>query len=92
MMISKNSTIQTVITRLKKMPAGSGLDLRTFKRDRSVKVVLCGDGTYRIEQDGFEQRVMESVPEAKLKKVLQTLLDKEFPRSNKVRVYEMNIS
>ncbi|MFV0421484.1 hypothetical protein [Oleidesulfovibrio sp.] len=91
MMVPLNSAVQEVLRRLKKLPDGGAVDMRTFKRDRSVMVQKCGNGTYRIVQDGFEQRTFADVPEAKLKKQLQSLLSKEFPRSNNVRLYQVDV-
>jgi hypothetical protein len=86
-MIDKSSVIRTVQERLNKLPIGHYLDLRTYKRDRSVIIVKSEDDLLVIE-DGFYNENFEIKPD-KLKGLLKTLLKKEFPRSNKVRLYTM---
>lgn len=87
-MIDKASAIETVLRKLKKVPVGQALDLRTYKRDRSVLILRTGEDTYTVVEDGFEQeRFSEDFKS--LKKLLKKLLKKEFPRSNKIRVYDV---
>jgi len=86
-MIDIAGAIPTVMTKLKKLPVGQGLDLRTFKRDRSVVILRMADDNYEVREDGFEKKRFETNFKG-LKKILKTLLKREFPRSNKIRVYE----
>ena len=87
-MIDKTRIIQTVITRLQQLPIGHYLDLRTYKRNRSVIIVKKSDNDLLVIEDGFYQDEFPTTV-AKLKKLLKTLLKKEFPRSTKVRLYTM---
>ncbi|WP_415719651.1 hypothetical protein [Maridesulfovibrio sp.] len=88
-MIDKASALETVLLKLKKVPVGLGLDMRTYKRDRSVLILRTGEDTYVVIEDGFEQARFDENSKS-LKKVLKRLLKKEFPRSNKIRVYEVD--
>lgn len=87
-MIDKAGAIPTILTKLKKLPVGNGLDLRTFKRDRSVVIMKVDADKYEIEENGFEIYRFETDQKG-LKKLLKTLLKREFPRSNRIRVYEL---
>jgi hypothetical protein len=87
-MLDKSTAIPTIIEQLHKLPPGHAIDLRTFKRNRSVLIVKAGAGRYAFQEDGFLQETFE-VPEDKLKKTLKTLFKKEFPRSNKIRLYKL---
>ncbi len=87
-MIDKSSVIKTVLAKLNKLPVGHYLDLRTYKRDRSVIIVKQEAEDLLVIEDGFYQDSF-AVNNAKLKGLLKTLLKKEFPRSNKVRLYTM---
>ncbi len=87
-MLDKSAAIQAVQTKLDKLPCGHALDLRTYKRNRSVIILKQTENAYRIIEDGFSQQRF-TVPAAKLKKTLQKLLKKEFPRSRKVRLYDL---
>ncbi|MFW5734545.1 MAG: hypothetical protein ACOCWR_05745, partial [Oceanidesulfovibrio sp.] len=75
--------------RLVKLPVGDALDMRTYKRNRSVVLHKTGDDSFTAMQDGYEQAVYRDVSAKKLKKLLKTLLKKEFPRSTKIRLYTL---
>ena len=74
--------------RLKKLPTGHYLDLRTYKRNRSVIIIKNTEDDFMIIQDGYFKERFQLKSE-KLKKLLNFLLRKEFPRSHKVRLYVM---
>ena len=87
-MLDKTAVIPAVTARLDKLPCGHALDLRTYKRNRSVIILKKDEDAYLFIQDGFA-RDRFTVPASKLKKTLQKLLKKEFPRSRKVRLYDL---
>ncbi len=87
-MIDKDSAIETVMRKLKKIQIGYGLDLRTYKRDRSVVIVRSAEDSFTVIEDGFFKENF-SVDFKGLKKLLKKLVKVEFPRSNKIRVYDV---
>lgn len=87
-MIDKATAIETVMERLKKLPQGHALDMRTYKRNRSVLIRRVEDDLFEVIQNGYEQNRFESTRK-KMKKLLKTLLKKEFPRSTKIRLYTL---
>jgi hypothetical protein len=87
-MIDRDKIIETVIEKLEKLPVEHYLDLRTYKRNRSLAIVKKSENDFLIIEDGyFHER--HHLQLNKLKKTLKTLLKKEFPRSHKVRLYVM---
>lgn len=90
-MIDKASAAETIIRKLKKTPTGKGLDLRTYKRDRSVIIIRTKEDTFSVTEDGFDKDNFTTDFKG-MKKTLKKLLKKEFPRSNKIRVYEIDSS
>ena len=80
--------IETVTERLEKLPIGHYLDVRTYKRNRSVLIVKMSEDDLLIIEDGFFKERFYIKTE-KLKKLLAALLRKEFLRSHKIRVYVM---
>ena len=87
-MIDKDTAIQTVLRKLKTLPEGHAMDLRTYKRNRSVLIVRTGeDGFDVVERGYFEERY--AVGFAGMKKLLKTLMKREFPRSTKIRLYNL---
>lgn len=86
-MLDIANVIPNTLTRLKKLMPGSGLELLTYKRDRSVRIVKNNDNTFIVTESGFQENTF-SCDIKGMKKLLKTLLKREFPRSNKVRVQE----
>lgn len=87
-MIDKTKIVDTVVERLKRLPVSHYLDLRTYKRNRSVVIVKQAEDEVLVIEDGYFKEQFRVSPE-KLKKVLKALLRKEFPRSRKIRLYVM---
>jgi hypothetical protein len=87
-MIDKEKILDTVTERLKNLPVGHYLDLRTYKRNRSVIIVKQSENNLLIIEDGFFRERFR-INSEKLKKLLTALLRKEFPRSHKIRLYVM---
>ena len=87
-MIDKTNIIEAVMVRLKDMPIGHYIDLRTYKRNRSVLIVKNSEDEYTVIENGYSEQSFHIQPE-KLKKLLSVLLKKEFPRSHKIRLYVM---
>lgn len=87
-MIDKTNIIDTVCEKLTKMHAGECLDLRTYKRNRSVLVVKENEEAVTIVEDGFYKERFK-VSKEKIRKTLKSILRKEFPRSRKIRIYSL---
>jgi len=87
-MIDKTKIIDTVCKKLAKLPLGHYLDLKTYKRNRTVIIAKIDKNRLLVIEDGYFKDRFLIKPE-KLKKLLKTLLKKEFPRSQKIRLYAM---
>jgi len=88
-MIDKTRIVDTVCERLKKLPVSHCLDLRTYKRNRSVMIAKVAEDDLLVIEDGYFKERFRVKPE-KLKKLLKTLMKKEFPRSRKIRLYVLD--
>ncbi len=88
-MIDKTNIIQAVTERLQNLPAGHYLDVRTYKRNRYVLFIKMAEDDFLIIENGYYQERYENVPMKKINKLFKNLLKREFPRSTKVRVYNM---
>lgn len=84
-MIDINGAVPNVLTRLKKLPVGQTLELLTFKRDRGLRITRTGKDLFTAREFGFRAETHEADLK-EMKRVLKTVLKREFPRSNKVRV------
>jgi hypothetical protein len=87
-MLDISALIPAVLAKLDKLPSGHALDLRTYKRNRSVIILKKDQDSFLFLENGFHQDRF-TVPADKVKKTLKKMLKKEFPRSNKVRVYDL---
>ncbi|MCF8086300.1 MAG: hypothetical protein K9J48_05345 [Desulfohalobiaceae bacterium] len=87
-MLDVSALIPAVLAKLDKLPSGHALDLRTYKRNRSVIIRKQDEDSFLFLENGFYQDRL-TVPGDKVKKTLKKMLRKEFPRSRKVRVYEL---
>lgn len=87
-MIDKTKILETVYEKLEKLPSGHYLDLRTYKRNRSVIIVKENESKFLVVQNGYSSERF-TVEGDKLGKLLKTVIRREFPRSNKIRLYVM---
>lgn len=87
-MIDKATALPALLVRLDKLEPGCCLEIRTYKRNRLVRFMRLGPEEYLVVRDGFGRDRFQ-VGRDKLKKTLKTLLGQEFPRSTKVRVFDL---
>ncbi len=84
-MLDRATAVQDVMRRLQKMESGDSLELLTWKKDRSLLLVKQNENEVLVYERGFVEEEFR-VKYSKLKKLLKTLLKREFPRSHKIRV------
>lgn len=87
-MIPIDNFIDDAIKKLKKMNTLNCLDIRTYKRDRSILIEKLENG-YNLYEKGFDNQEFKEISEEQLKKLLKTIQRKEFPRSSMVRFYKL---
>lgn len=90
-MIDKATALETVLRKLDKLPEGHAVDLRTYKRNRSVTIARTGPDTFDVQERGYHEELFQA-DRAKMKKLLKTLFKREFPRSTKIRLYDLGES
>lgn len=88
-LVNIDSVLQNVLQKLDKLRAPQGLELLSYKRNRSIAVLLRADGGYLVRERGYreEERVIDR---AGLQKHLKSLIKYEFPRSRKIRLYQID--
>ena len=89
-MIDKSTFIKTLLEKAKKLPVGHYLDIRTYKRNRSVLFIRTAEDNYHLIENGYEQLEFD-VDYRGIRQVFKKILKREFPRSNKIRVYTMGV-
>jgi len=73
---------------LEKLEHPQGIELLSYKRNRSIAVLLLADRTYLVRERGYrdEEQVIDKTG---LQKHLKTLIKYEFPRSRKIRMNQV---
>lgn len=87
-MISIDKFIDEAMRKIKKMNNLNCLDIRTYKRDRSVLIEKVED-KYNLYENGFYKEEFKELTYEELKKLLKIMHRKEFPRSSMVRFYKL---
>ncbi len=89
--LDKATALPEILRWLKKMSPGECLQVLTWKRDRYLSINKKSAQVLFVQERGFSEQDFEVTPD-KLRKLLKTLLRREFPRSNKIRtkVYVQN--
>jgi hypothetical protein len=78
-----------VLELLKKMQPFQGLDIRSYKRNRSVMILLQDRRQFFIRERGYREQEFLAT-QSELAKILKTIFKREFPRSRKVRIYSLS--
>jgi len=88
-LVNIDSVIHTLMQRLAKLNPPQGIELLSYKRNRSVAVLLLGDHSYLVRERGYGEKE-EVVDQAVLQKLLKSLIKYEFPRSRKIRLQQID--
>jgi hypothetical protein len=88
-LVNIDSVIRTLLLKLEKLKPPQGIELLSYKRNRSVAVLLLGDDSFLVRERGYRQEEQVVAKDA-LQKHLKSLLRYEFPRSRKIRLYQIN--
>ena len=87
-MIDKKVFLKAILLKAKKLPIGNYLDIRSYKRNRRVLFIRKDETNYHLIEKGFfelEFHITYDELNAHFKKILK----REFPRSHKIRIYNM---
>jgi len=84
-LINRDTTLNRVCNSMKKIQPPAGIEILSYKRDRSIAILRLSEEDYSVRQRGFNEAEY-SVSEAELPKLLKSLIKKEFPRSRKLRL------
>ncbi len=88
-LINLDTVFQECIRHVKPCPAGSGMELLSYKRNRTIAITALGNDRYRLAEKGYleEEQVFNFVD---LQKELKKAMKREFPRSRKVRLVKFD--
>ncbi|AMK10681.1 MAG: hypothetical protein AB7E51_15505 [Pseudodesulfovibrio sp.] len=86
-MIDLGSALPSALNRLKRLEVGGFVELLTFKRDRGVEILRTGEDRFEVREFGYRDETVQA-GQKDLRRLLKTVLKREFPRSNKVHLRE----
>jgi len=84
-LVNIDSVLRNLLQKLKKLKPPQGVELLSYKRNRSIAVLLLDDEKILVLERGYrdEEQIIEK---SLLPNHLKKLIKYEFPRSRKVRV------
>ena len=88
-LVNIDSVLRNLLQKLKKLDPPQGIELLSYKRNRSIAVLLLDDGKVLVRERGYRDNE-QIIDKSLLSKHLKSLIKYEFPRSRKVRVYQVD--
>ena len=88
-LINIQSAIKRVQQIVRKLEPPQGVELLTYKRNRGITIIKIDENTVSIQEKGYAEQTM-LVEISELGKKLKAITKREFPRSRKVRVYQLD--
>jgi len=87
-LINIDTAIKRAIQKLKKLSPPEGMEILTYKRNRGVSILKIDENLLSVRERGYEENEF-SVSFNDLPKLLKSISKREFPRSRKVRIYQL---
>jgi hypothetical protein len=88
-LVNIDTVLRNLLQKLRKLNPPQGIELLSYKRNRSIAVLLLEDGKILVRERGYRDEE-QIIDKTMLSKCLKSLIKYEFPRSRKVRVYQVD--
>ncbi len=88
-LINIQSAIKQVQQIVRKLDPPQGVEILTYKRNRGITIIKIDEETLSVQERGYEENTFQ-VSMDSLGRLLKTIAKREFPRSRKVRVYQLD--
>ena len=88
-LINIDTAIKKSLQMLSKLSAPQGVEILTYKRNRGISILKQEDDLLTVRERGYEENEY-AVSFAELPKLLKSISKREFPRSRKVRIYQLS--
>lgn len=90
-LINIDNVLHEVKRNLKNCAIQGGLELMSYKRNRTVAIIKEEGGKFIVVENGYE-KAEQGVVEDELLKKLKPIIKREFPRSRKIRIFKFSSS
>lgn len=87
-LVNVDSVLRTLLQRLAKLQPPQGVELLSYKRNRAIAVLLQEGGRFLVHERGYREDE-RLVTGEQLHKHMKALIKYEFPRSRKIRLYQV---
>jgi hypothetical protein len=84
-----SSALNKILNTLKKQPVGQGVEVLSYKRNRGISIIRQDNDMFYVREHGYNDEIWE-VDIGRLPKLLKSAMKREFPRSRKVRIYNLS--
>ena len=88
-LVNIDSVLRSLLQKLEKLNPPQGIELLSYKRNRSIAVLLLDDDKILVRERGYRESE-QHVEKDLLSKHLKALIKYEFPRSRKVRMCQLD--
>ncbi len=88
-LINLDAVFQECLRYMRTCPANSGVELMSYKRNRTIAVTSLGNDTFILLETGYIEGESE-LAFNELQKELKKAMKREFPRSRKVRLVKFD--
>lgn len=88
-LVNLDTVLVECIRYIKSCPANSGMELMSYKRNRTIAITSLGHKKFLLIEKGYTEDEYE-VDIAELPKILKKAMKREFPRSRKVRLVKFD--
>ena len=87
-LINIDSVLKKITTSLTKLESKQGMEVLSYKRNRGIDILKLDTDTVRVREHGYREEEHQ-VNMTGLPKLLKSMIKREFPRSRKVRFYQV---
>ncbi len=88
-LINIRSAIKQVQLIVRRLEPPQGVEILTYKRNRGITIIKIDEENLSVQERGYEEQSFQVTMDG-LGKLLKTIAKREFPRSRKVRVYQLD--
>lgn len=88
-LVNIDSVIRILMQKLEKLTPPQGIELLSYKRNRSIAVLLIADNSFRVCVRGYREEE-QVIDKTGLQRHMKSLIKYEFPRSRKIRMYQLD--
>lgn len=86
-LINRDAALQEAMRIIKKCHKGHGVELLSYKRNRTIAIIRCSESEVCLRENGYIKEE-QTVSLSQLPKILKGCINREFPRSRKVRFFK----